>query len=57
MFSQPPTRNNDFHFHTIGSVPVVFRDEPPDSIEVFRRLRRELKQRIHPYGFSRSARR
>jgi len=51
MFGQPPTRPDDLNFQAVGSVPVLFRDEPPDGIEIFRRLRRELKGRIHPYGF------
>jgi hypothetical protein len=40
-----------------GSVPVVFADKPPNGIEVFHRLRRESKRRIHPRRFNRSVRR
>jgi hypothetical protein len=36
---------------------VVFRDDPPNGIKVFESLKRQLKRRIHPCGFSRSARR
>ena len=57
MLRQPATCGDDFHFHPVGGFPAVFRDKPPDGIEVFSRLRREPKGRIHPCGFSRSARR
>jgi hypothetical protein len=57
MFRQTATRGDNLHFHPVGGFPAVCRDELPDGIEVFRRLRRELKGRVHPYGFSRAARR
>jgi hypothetical protein len=48
MFRKPATGGKDFHFHTVGGVPVVFGDKPPDGIQVFRRLRRELKGAFIP---------
>jgi hypothetical protein len=56
MLRQSPTGRDDFHLHPVGGIPTMLGDEPLDGVNVFRRLRRELKRRIHPCGRSRSAR-
>jgi hypothetical protein len=43
MLCQPSAGSDDFQFHQVGRGPVVVRDRPPDGINIFRRLRRELK--------------
>src|SRR5271157_2158786 len=35
MFRQPATGGKNLHLHPVGSVPVVFRDNPPNVVEVF----------------------
>jgi hypothetical protein len=56
MFRGPATGGDNFHFHSLGSVPVVLGDKQ-NGIEVFCRSRSKLKRRIHPSGINRSARR
>jgi hypothetical protein len=40
MFRQPITGGENLHFDPFGSVPVVFRDDPPNGIKVFESLGR-----------------
>jgi hypothetical protein len=43
MASEPATGGDNFPFYPVRSVPAVFRDKPPDSVEIFYGMRRELK--------------
>ena len=36
MFRQPVTGGKNFPLHPVGGVPIVFRDNPPNGVEVFR---------------------
>ena len=50
-----PSRIGLLNFLACGT-PDYLRDGPPDGIKIFDSLRRQLKQSIHPRGFSRSTR-
>ena len=56
-FGKTAAGGDDLHFHSVGGASVTIRDKPSDGVKILIGLRRELKWRIHPCGFSRSARR